>query len=146
MTIKEVITKIEAAAIPLVNVNSVNDGDVYEILNNKQILYGNVTATPIDTTIGGNSYIHTLYLYYTDRLLNANQNVNDIYSAAAMTLDTIITKLSMDDDISRVDTYSNAIYFNQKFADMCAGAYIQIRVTTQKPNICYQIENEKDIL
>lgn len=139
MTPKELIETTKDYALRNINVNMAEDGDVYEILNNIQARYGAIIITPISAVVSDNTYAHNLYIYYADRLHVDGNNVNDIYSTAAMTLDSILTKLRNTDGVLMVTEDANFIYFTQKFADNTAGAYVNVQITTTKPNICSQI-------
>lgn len=135
MTLKELVEGIKSIAHPLISVNSVHDGDAYEILNNKQIRYGAIIITPIDVQIRDTSHVVNMYIYYADRLINDNSNQNDIFSVAVNTLDTIITRLYQLDDVLDIGDYNRATLFTQKFADITAGAYVQLEITLNKPDI-----------
>lgn len=125
----ELINAIKQIAISQQTVYSVYDGDVYDNWNSAETKYGSVNISMQGIVNNGNYTTYTLLLYYGDRLQQDKRNVNSIYTDGVNTLQSIINLLNTHDFID-IDSTVNYTLFEQKFMDYLAGAYCQIRVTT----------------
>lgn len=117
--------KAYAQANPLVQ--SVTLGDLYENLNSKPDgLYANVNIDIATAQRDENLIRYQIYLYYTDRLLEDKRNWMNIKDAAETVLESIINYAYQE--IGDVDENYTISFFEQQFADYCAGAYVNFYI------------------
>ena len=76
------------------------------------------------TRVDGNSIDYAFNFFYIDRLKNDRSNQLEIQSVGTQTLDNIIRTLD-DIGIDIENTYTFQV-FNQRFADECAGVYVNV--------------------
>lgn len=129
MNVNELILRIKEVALSQQTVNSVYDGDVYKNWNSAEAKYASVNIGIQEISNQDNFTTYNVVLYYGDRLLQDEKNVNSIYTDGTNTLQSIINILNTMDMIDIVEpiTYTP---FEQKFMDYLAGVYCQIQITT----------------
>ena len=129
MNTVEIINKIKEIALSQATVSTAFDGDVYKNWNNAEVKYASVNVGLQEIVNEGNTTTYSVILYYGDRLLQGDDNVNSIYTDAVNTLQSIINILNTMEniDISEQVTFTP---FEQKFMDYLAGAYCQVNIMT----------------
>lgn len=114
-----------AKANPLVQ--SVTLGDLYENLNSKPDgAYANVNIDIITAQRDDNMIRYQIYLYYTDRLFEDKHNWMEIKDASETVLHSIINYAN--EAIGEVDENYTISFFEQQFADYCAGGYVNFYI------------------
>ena len=108
-------------------VNEAFVGDVYEI-NAKENKFGCFVATPM--TAQKNTYGTIRYryvMYYVDRLVKDESNIDFVQSDAVFMLKGLLTLL--EDKGVDIESGYEFVLFRQKFSDWCAGAYVTVTMT-----------------
>lgn len=114
---------------PLVNSSIV--GSIYDINSDSNIKYAVFAVESIDVTKQNNSLVYNLYMHYIDRVFNDESNTLAVQTVAVNTLQEIINYIEgYSDSLSLVGSYV-ITPVRQRFSDECAGAYAQIRITSQ---------------
>lgn len=128
MNVNEIINIIKEVALEQ-PIESVYDGDVYEMWNSAEAKYGSVNIGLQSMTYNDQNITYTFVLYYGDRLMQDKTNANSIYTDGIRILQSILNTLSEKHDIIVQDSI---IYtpFQQKFMDFLAGVYVQVDLTT----------------
>ena len=128
MKLKEIILTIKDFSLNYHNVNSFYDGDIYDNLNGtQQVDYTSVVVTQAPH----NFYFQDEYMmlnfnvFYVDRLTSNGDNRLDIQSAACDFFYRLIE--FMEDKAMIVQDYQITT-FQEKFSDLCAGAYLTFSV------------------
>lgn len=104
-------------------VHSVSTGDIYENLNGKlDINYSNVNIDIATSQRAGNLMRYQVYLYYTDRLVEDKRNWAGVKEAAETVLQSIINYAA--EALGDVEDNYTITYFEQQFADYCAGGWV----------------------
>jgi len=123
MKFQQILNRIKAYAQENPLVHSVSLGDIYENLNGKMdIIYSNVNIDISSSTRNDNMIRYQVYLYYTDRLLENKSNWENIKDTAETVLHSIINYAS--EALGDVDDNYTITYFEQQFADYCAGGWV----------------------
>lgn len=126
----QIMKHLEAYSISLPYVNAVNLGDIYEYLNgNPNVKYASVNIDIINSTRNDNLISYSVYLYYVDRLIEDKSNWMEITTTADQVLNSIVNYAAQIGDVNDGWTIN---YFEQQFADYCAGGYVQF--TLEVPN------------
>lgn len=129
MTIHQLFRNIKQIAASVKTVRSAYDGDVYTIWNTDEVKYASVVVSLNYGQKQDNTRVYNVILYYGDRLMQDNSNKNSIFDDAFNTLQTIINELTSVDGL---DTEEYTIrFFEQKFADDLAGAWVELNVTAE---------------
>lgn len=114
--------------------NSVYDINSYQIKN-----YPLLFVSPTGMQGVSERFVtYTLTIFYIDRLLTDNSNQIQIHSIAIDALKNIINKIEAFDDVIEVEDNYNITLFteNEKFSDVCNGAFATIRVKTLNNSTC----------
>ena len=126
ITLAKIVDTITAIASGERNVNSVVVGDIYEMDARPDIKYCTFGLTQNEHTEDENFIMYDFNLFYIDRLTN-DESSNEILiqSTSIQVLRNIVRKTCQYLDI---DVYRQLVYypFTQKFADLCAGAYVNV--------------------
>ena len=131
MNFIQILKKLEAYSLSLPYVNSTNLGDIYEYLNGKpNVKYASVNIDIINSTRNDNLITYSVYLYYVDRLVEDKSNWMEVKTTAEQVLNSIVNYAAK---IGDVDDGWTINYFEQQFADYCAGGYVQFNL--EVPNI-----------
>ena len=122
----QIMKHLEAYSLSLPYVNSTNTGDIYEFLNgNPGVKYASVNIDIINSTRNDNLISYSIYLYYVDRLTEDKSNWMEIKTTAEQVLNSIINYAAQIGDVNDGWTIN---YFEQQFADYCAGGYVQFNL------------------
>ena len=131
MNFIQLLKKLEAYSLSLPYVNSTNLGDIYEYLNGKpNVKYASVNIDINQSTRNDNLNSYSVYLYYVDRLVEDKSNWMEIKTTAEQVLNSIVNYAA---EIGDVDDGWTIHYFEQQFADSCAGGYVQFNL--EVPNV-----------
>ena len=131
MNFIQILKKLEAYSLSLPYVNSTNLGDIYEFLNgNSGVKYASVNIDINQSTRKDNLISYSVYLYYVDRLVEDKSNWMEVKTTAEQVLNSIVNYAAQ---IGDVDDGWTINYFEQQFADYCAGGYVQFNL--EVPNI-----------
>ena len=143
MNFIQILKKLEAYSLSLPYVNSTNLGDIYEYLNGSpNVKYASVNIDINQSTRNDNLIRYSIYLYYVDRLVEDKSNWIEVKTTAEQVLNSIVNYAAK---IGDVDDGWTINYFEQQFADNCAGGYVQFNL--EVPNIlgdCLIDEYEDD--
>lgn len=149
MKFQQILNRLKdyAKANPLVQ--SVTLGDLYENLNSHPDgAYANVNIDITTAQRDDNMIRYQIYLYYTDRLLEDKRNWMDIKDAGETVLHSIINYAN--EELGEVDENYTISFFEQQFADYCAGAYVNfyIEVPNELGNCLIDdyISDEQDLI
>lgn len=126
---QDTIKKI-AKQIP--NIGLVETGDIYELLNaNQSVSYPAIVITNRPHTIdrSTDTITYNFYIFYVDRLTSDDSNRIDIHNAATEVLYSLTDALSQYG--MEIYSQSNITFFNERFNDTTAGAYIEIGVNVE---------------
>lgn len=127
MKFTNILNRLKAYAQSNPLVNSVSLGDIYENLNSKPDgAYANVNIDITTAQRDENIVRYQIYLYYTDRLLEDKRNWMDVKDAGETVLHSIINYAN--EAIGEVDENYTISFFEQQFADYCAGAYVDFYI------------------
>lgn len=131
MNFIQIMKKLEAYSLSLPYVNEVNLGDIYEFLNGKpNVKYASVNID-INNSVRNDGLIsYSVYLYYVDRLTEDKTNWMEVKTTAEQVLNSIINYAAQIGDVNDGWTIN---YFEQQFADYCAGGYVQFNL--EVPNV-----------
>lgn len=142
MTLYDVIGAIEAAAARQPSVNMIVRQDIYRLNDIADARYGvfgwlqgqHRGATQRSTRTYG------FTLFYVDRLIEgeplddtAAAGMEAVQSVAVETLDNIVKALAAEGIMPEPYTFRT---FNQRFADQCAGAYVEVELTAELDYVC----------
>ena len=131
MNFIQILKKLEAYSLSLPYVHSTNLGDIYEYLNGKpNVKYASVNIDINQSTRNDNLISYSVYLYYVDRLVEDKSNWMEVKTTAEQVLNSIVNYAAK---IGDVDDGWTINYFEQQFADYCAGGYVQFNL--EVPNI-----------
>lgn len=131
MNFIQILKKLEAYSLSLPYVHSTNLGDIYEYLNGKpNVKYASVNIDINQSTRNDNLITYSVYLYYVDRLTEDKSNWMEVKTTAEQVLNSIVNYAA---EIGDVDDGWTIHYFEQQFADYCAGGYVQFNL--EVPNI-----------
>lgn len=122
-----IITSL-ASQIP--NIGTIEVGDVYKINAKQDVVYPSIAITQRPHTISHDDEMITynFYVFYIDRLTSDDSNRMDIQNAAIEALHSLADGLNSY-DLEIVNT-SVVHTFNERFNDVCSGAYIELSIQT----------------
>lgn len=90
-------------------------------------------------TVSDNTAKYSLVLYYIERLLENNSNTIDIFSSAVENLrNIIIGARDIPGVLDTEDNYSIRLFMPEKLNDRLAGAYAEVRITTDNLFTCLE--------
>lgn len=116
---------IKDAALATAYVEQVTEGDVYDRWNNSLTMrYGAVNVSFTTQTVSNHTVTHSVVLYYGDRLTEGGENKIDVWETGVAVLRSVLNALQ--DVELEGDLVFN--YFEQKFADMLAGVWCEVRI------------------
>ena len=126
MNFIQILKKLEAYSLSLPYVHSTNLGDIYEYLNGSpNVKYASVNIDINQSTRNDNLSSYSVYLYYIDRLTEDKSNWMEVKTTAEQVLNSIVNYAA---EIGDVDNGWTINYFEQQFADYCAGGYVQFNL------------------
>jgi len=130
MKFVSVLKKLKMYTIQNPLVHSVSLGDIYENLNGKlDIVYGNVNFDIASVTRNEGLINYNVYVYYTDRLLQDKSNWPLVKDTAETVLSSIVNFASTE--LGDVQDGYTIKFFEQQFADYCAGGWVNFSLEVQ---------------
>ena len=136
MTLYQIINTLKQIALTQPNVKSATDGSVYEVMNaNPSVKYNVVHFSQTTHQSDEEFDYYGLNIFYISRLEDSlEDNRLQIQSIGKEILDNIIRTFCENWNIE----FPTITYypFTQKFADLCAGAYCNVRLEVPKEIIC----------
>ena len=126
------------------NIEYVVYGDVYELNHIQNVTYPAVVVTAGQHTSNLDNYNfnYRLNIFYVDRLTDDKANKIDVHASSIIFINSLLKALDDEYIISDYEIYN----FNERFNDVCAGAYVSCRI--QMPiSECYDFpgDDETDI-
>lgn len=123
----QILNKIETYAQTIPYVKGTNLGDIYEFLNGKpNVRYSLVNIDINQATRNDNLINYSVYLYYVDRLTKSKSNWKEIKTVAEQALISIVNYAA--ENLGDIDDGYVINYFEQQFADYCAGAWVNFNL------------------
>lgn len=139
MNLNEIANAIREGFANVGFVESVYDGDVYDLWNNNEVRYlsGCFDLENINTTQDAKIYIFVVYA--ADRLIEDSSNKMACWDAAEQAIETMlnfVTENGQSDNLW-IDELRQYTPFVQKFADNLAGVWCRVSLkTTNDINLC----------
>lgn len=108
------------------NIEYVVYGDVYELNHIQNVTYPAVVVTVGQHTSNLDNYNfnYKLNIFYVDRLTDDKANKIDVHANAIIFINSLLKALDDEYIISDYEIYN----FNERFNDVCAGAYVSCRI------------------
>ena len=108
------------------NIEFVVYGDVYELNHIQDVTYPAVVVTVGQHTSNLDNYNfnYRLNIFYVDRLTDDKVNKIDVHANAIIFINSLLKALDDEYIISDYEIYN----FNERFNDVCAGAYVSCRI------------------
>lgn len=126
MTFAQFVEKLKVVALAQPSIRTIVENDVFRLNALPSVEYGVFAFTQgqhrasLDTAV--TTYVMTLF--YVDRLTEDASNEVEVQSVGISTLKNIIATLA--DDFGATQWTINT--FNQRFTDLCAGAFATVAV------------------
>lgn len=136
MTLFQIIQTLKQIALTQPNIKSATDGSIYEVMNtNPSVKYDVVHFSQTTHQSDEETDYYGLNIFYVSRLEDSlEDNRLQIQSIGKEVLDNIIRTFCENWNIDfPVITYTP---FTQKFNDLCAGCYCNLRLEIPKEIIC----------
>ena len=129
MNTRQLVQYIKTIADNIPIVMSFNDTDPYTYWNSQEVKYGSVIFAVKGYNQLNGVTRYNCVIYYGDRVLKDESNVNNIYTDAQTTINTIITNVELSDGTITVVSGSPSItFFRQRFLDELAGGYCNFTI------------------
>lgn len=108
------------------NIKFVVYGDVYELNHIQNVTYPAVVVTVGQHTSNLDNYNfnYRLNIFYVDRLTDDKVNKIDVHANAIIFINSLLKALDDEYIISDYEIFN----FNERFNDVCAGAYVSCRI------------------
>ena len=108
------------------NIEFVVYGDVYELNHIQDVTYPAVVVTVGQHTSNLDNYNfnYRLNIFYVDRLTDDKANKIDVHANSITFINSLLKALDDEYIISDYEIYN----FNERFNDVCAGAYVGCRI------------------
>ena len=136
MTLLQLIRIIEFTALKQPTVKTVVENDVFRLNSLPNAQYG--VFAWLQGTHSGNvedsQQTFAFTFFYVDRLRTDEKNQIEVQIVGCDTLQNILRTLSDTYDID-VEDY-NITTFNQRFTDVCAGAFATVRLRVPVNSVC----------
>ena len=136
MNLYQFINTVKQIVLANNDVNTFNEGDVYEIMNSGQHTYPATVLTINNITTNEQTHYQTIncVLFYIDRLTDDYSNKTMIMSQGFNVLKQIKDKIVE----SLPWTFETANYtpYTEKFGDLCAGVYLECTIVLEDDVIC----------
>ena len=127
MNFIQILKRLETYSMSLPYVNEVNLGDIYEYLNGRpNVKYASVNIDINQSTRNDNLISYSIYLYYVDRLTDDKSNWKEVKTTAEQVLNSIINYAA--NNLGDVIDGWVINYFEQQFADNCAGGWVNFNL------------------
>lgn len=139
MNLNEIAIAIRQGFQQVGYVESIYNGDVYDLWNNNEVRYlsGCFDIENINTTQDVKTYV--LVVYAADRLIEDGSNRLACIDAAEQAIETMLNFLTDNgqNDNLWIDEVRQYTPFEQKFADNLAGVWCRVNLkTTNDINLC----------
>lgn len=125
MTLAQIIERIKEVALDQPTIKQVVDNDVFRINALPDVKYGVFAYLQGNHRSGMDEDVFRFTFFYVDRLVENGSNEVEVQSVAKTTLDNIIRTLAEDFGIDEWEFTT----FNQRFNDMCAGAFCNVALS-----------------
>lgn len=135
MTLRDTILLIERIAGEQPAVHTIVRNDVYKLNDHPSLRYGAFAWTQ-GTHSGSVESWGTAFrfsLFYVDRLTENGGNQIEVQSTACSVLDNVLRRLAAEGLEVEAWTINT---FNERFSDLCAGAFAQVLVRVPSDSIC----------
>ena len=108
------------------NIEYVVYGDVYELNHIQNVTYPAVVVTSGQHTSNLDNYNfnYKLNIFYVDRLTDDKVNKIDVHANAIIFINSLLKALDDEYIVSDYEIFN----FNERFNDVCAGAYVSCRI------------------
>lgn len=120
------------------NIRAFTDEGVY-ILNDRdrwKMNYATVILDLQSATVGVDTTAYNVMLWYIDRQREDRTDINTIISDAVTTLGELVNFVRTHCDGVFIGDIANALPFQDRFADECAGASLTFSISTLNVSIC----------
>ena len=136
MTLLDTIHAIEAVAASQPSVRTIVRNDVFKLNACPDVRYGAFAWTQGQHTGEAEGDLRTFAfsLFYVDRLTEGESNREEVQSEAVDVLGNIIAALA-EYGVETDGPYS-VTTFNQRFSDLCAGAFVTVAFTVPATLTC----------
>ena len=127
MNLQDLYSKIEGYAMNTKNVKQYYVGDPYVILNSLHINYPVFNTALNYVTYQDHTVTINMSFYYVAKLANDSSDLFDLQSEGINAIWNVLKHLEDDyemDSVNNVQLY----VFNQKFADICCGAWCVVDI------------------
>ena len=132
MNTRELVHYINQIVNTIPIVMSFNDTDPYTYWNSQEVKYGSVIFAVKGYNQLSGVTRYNCVIYYGDRVLKDESNVNNIYTDAQTTINTVITNVELADGTITVTSGSPSItFFRQRFLDELAGGYCNFTIEVE---------------
>lgn len=129
MNIRELTSYIKKIVDTIPVVYSFNDVDPYSYWNSQEVKYGSVIFAVKGYLRLGSVNRYNCILYYGDRVLPDESNVNDIYTDAQNVINHIIGNIVLSQsNINIMEGSPSITLFRQRFLDDLAGGYCNFTI------------------
>lgn len=132
MNTRQLIKYVNDIVDGITIVHSFNDVDPYSYWNSQEVKYGSVIFAVKGYVKTGGLTRYQCVMYYGDRVLKDESNVNDVYTDAQTTINHVIDSIRLSDDhINVVDGSPSVTFFRQRFLDELAGGYCNFNIEVE---------------
>jgi len=137
MTLLELIRKIEAVALSQPAVNTIVPNDINTLNTLPDVRYGVFAWTQEQHQEALEDYGPTFRFafIYADRLTEDGGNQVEVQSTGVEVLRNVIRTLASELEVTSW-TYDT---FNERFADVCAGAFARVSIRVPAGTLCEEI-------
>lgn len=127
MSLRDIIKLIKDAALHYPNVNSVYEGDIYELNTDQSVDYASVVITQGEHQVNtlDEEITYNFYIFYVDRQTSNGDNITMVQSHGINIVSAILTRLG---EVANVENYTIHT-FKERFGSLCAGAYAEAGIT-----------------
>lgn len=148
MTLQEVIRAIEGVAAQQPNVRTIVRQDVFRLNARPDVNYSAFAWLQRDHSgaVGDNLLRFGFTFFYVDRLAADKCNEVEVQSEGMNVLMNVVAELA---ELGIMGDEWTARTFTQRFADLCAGAYLNVTLEVPADWTCpvdYNVEDEVDIV
>ena len=136
MNLYQFINTVKQIVLAHKDVNTFNEGDVYEIMNSGQHTYPATVLTINNITTNEQTHYQTIncVLFYIDRLTDDYSNKTMIMSQGFNVLKQIKDKAV--ESLNWSFETANYTPYTEKFGDLCAGVYLECTIELEDDIIC----------
>lgn len=137
MTLHDTVLMLEAIAAGQPAVNMIVRNDIYKLNACPDALYGVFAWTQGQHQSGLNTWgiAFRFTLFYADRLTEDGGNQLEVQSLGVQLLDNVLRQAAAR-GLEVLDWTIQT--FNEKFSDMCAGAFAQVVIRVPLDTVCEQ--------